>query len=211
MVVKLTIYILSLFLSISTASQRIVNKLYFKFPPDIKLDTIDKRFPYKIVMTLAVPLDQSEKFSEKHGASTPRNARSFFKPTIADIKTTDSLLKEKILEGVIGSDSLLFVKNQLYTHYGWEATDFHKYKANRNELYESNAERYKRKIRRSDRYYFGFMNDQNKKYIVVLFDPKKIRSVKMGCIRWVDFCDPFVVEFETSKVLFAYGLYPDPE
>ena len=208
---KFFLLLVFFFGTISTTGQRIVNKWYFKFPKSISLDTINKHFPYKIVMTLNSPLDASRETSYSGANPTPRNAKSFFKPTRSDIKTTDSLLKVRMLDAIIGSDSLLFVKNHLYDDYRWTAHDFDKYKANRTELYKSNAAQNKRRIKKSDRYYFGFIDQQNKKYVVILFDPKKIKDRKMGCIVWVDFCDPFIAELSTSKVLFAYGMLPDPE
>jgi len=203
------IFIVPLF-SISASGQRIVNKIYFIFPKTTIIDTIGKRYPFKFILTLDSPIGIS-KLPQEKGEPIPKNAKSFFKPTLTDIDLADSLIRADMLQAVISGDSLLYVRNQLYKWYNQQPSDFYKYKENKQEGYEKAASANRKRVKHSDRYYFGYVNKEDQKRIIILFDPKKIKYRLLGDIRDVDYCEPMVVNLETKKISFGFFPYPDPE
>ena len=203
------IFIFSLFW-IAASGQRIVNKIYFIFPKTTVIDTIGKKFPFKFIVTLDSPMGIS-KLPQEKGEPIPKNAKSFFKPTLSDIHLADSLIKTAMLQAVISGDSLLYVRNQLYKWYNQQPSDFYKYKATKQQGYEKATSANRKKVKHSDRYYFGYINKQDQKRIVVLFDPKKIRYRLLGDIKDVDYCEPMIVDRETRKISFGYFPFPDPD
>jgi hypothetical protein len=197
-------------LTIAASGQRIVNKIYFIFPKTTLIDTIGKSFPYKFILTLDSPLRLSKLLQEK-GDPIPKNAKSFFKPTLVDILLTDSLIKTDMKQAVISGDSLLYVRNELYKWYNQQPSDFYKYKATKQEGYEKAAAANRKKVKHSDRYYLCYFNKQDQRRIIVLFDPKKIRYRLLGEIQDVDYCEPLVVDLESKKISFGFFPFPDPE
>ena len=69
----------------------------------------------------------------------------------------------------------------------------------------------RRRIRHSDKYYLGYVNWTGKKRVVVIFDPKKIKSVMEGDIKWFDYCQPFVVALESKQAFFGFPLLSPDE
>jgi hypothetical protein len=200
----LTIISFFAFLSIYVNGQRIVNKLFFVFPKSTSIDTIRKKFPHQFILTLDSSIRLSGLQEEKVDPF-PTEAKSFFKPSPSDIHLVDSLMKVSTLKAIINGDSLHYINNQVYKWNNDKATDFYKYKASRDVLYQKRIHKNRRLIKKSDRYYFGYINQEGKKSIVVLFDPKKIkylhRSVLVG---WPNLCDPFIVDMDTKMSAFSY-------
>jgi hypothetical protein len=194
----------------SVTGQRIVNKVYFIFPKTTTIDTIGKKFPYKFLLILDSPLHLS-KLAQKKADLIPKKVKSFFKPTYSEIALADSLIKADMLNAVIAGDSLLYVRNQLYKWYNQGPSDFYKYKATREKGYEIATFSNKKKVKHSDRYYFGYINKQDQKRIIILFDPKKIRYRTFGDLQDVDYCEPMLVDIGTNKISFGFFPFPDPD
>lgn len=207
---RLFIFLIFSGLTIAVSGQRIVNKIYFIFPKTTLIDTIGKSFPYKFILTPDSPLRLS-KLPQEKGGTIPKNAKSFFKPTLADILLTDSLIKTDMKQAVISGDSLLYVRNELYKWYNQQPSDFYKYNATKQEGYEKAASANRKKVKHSDRYYLGYFNKQDQRRIIVLFDPKNIRYRLLGDIQDVDYCEPLVVDLESKKISFGFFPFPDPE
>ena len=197
-------------LTITVSGQRVVNKIYFIFPKTTLIDTVGQKFPYKFILTLDSSLRLS-KLPQEKGDPIPKNAKSFFKPTLADILLADSLIKVDMLQAVISGDSLLYVRNELYKWYNQQPSDFYKYKATKQEGYEKATSENRKKVKHSDRYYLGYLNKLDQRRIIILFDPKKIRYRLLGDIQDVDYCEPMVVDLETKKISFGFFPFPDPE
>ncbi len=199
-----------LLMTIAASGQRIVNKIYFIFPSQTTIDTIGTKFPYKFIMTVDSGLRLSNLPQEK-GPRIPSKAKGFFKPTLSDVRLADSLIKTNLLQIIISGDSLLYVRNELYKWYNQQPSDFYKYKATKQEAYKKATSIDKKKIKHSDRYYLGYINQQGDKRLIIFFDPKKIRYRLLGDIRDVDYCEPMVLDIENRKITFAYFPYPDFE
>jgi hypothetical protein len=203
MKLKISFFSFFLFLSICLNGQRLVNRIFFIFPKYTSIDTIKNKFPNQFILTLDSSIRLSNLERDK-AELFPKDAKSFFRPSLSDIHLVDSFMKVDILRAVISGDSLLYVNNKIYTWNNDQPTDFYKYKANRGELYEKLTYKNRKRIKKSDKYYFGYINVQGRKRVIVLFDPKKIKSSRMGDIGWFDFCDPFVVDMETKSSSFGY-------
>jgi hypothetical protein len=201
---KTKILLASIFswLTMAAIGQRVVNKIIYIFPRNTVIDTIKWKSSYKFILTIDSSMKPSY-LSQGKEEPIPKKAKSYFKPTLSEVHLVDSLIKSDILKAVIAGDSLLYVKNQIYTWSNDKPSDFHKYKANRSELYEKIAAQNRSRIKRSDKYYFGFVNYEGKKIIVVMFDPKKINPRMMGDIKWIDYCQPFIVDVESKEVYFG--------
>lgn len=209
---RLVIIFLFSFLTVVVSGQRIVNKSLFFFPLNTTIDTIKKKFPNKFILTIYSPIKIYD-LPQYQGESNliPKTAKNYFKPTYLEVHLVDSLIQADLLEACICGDSLLYVKNQLYKWYNQQPSDFYKYKADREETYKKGAESKRKKIKKSDRYYFGYLNQQDQKRIVVLFDPKKIRYRLLGDIRDFDYCEPMVIDIENKKICLGFFPYPDSE
>jgi hypothetical protein len=107
------------------------------------------------------------------GRQIPKSKR--FKPTKNESITADNLFKEQYVKACVDQYYKQFHDPHLYD----DSTEIEKAKGTYEKSYrriESNAKRdSKKKIVNYDRYFFGFINSDNEKLILMRFDPHKIK------------------------------------
>ena len=196
---KLKLFLMTVFMLsflINVRAQRLVGKTIHAFSRPYSVDTISKGK----ISRFTLAADKIDDFSSSSG-----HAIHLSKISAQEANFCDSLVNAKFMDAIVYRDSVNYV-DFTYKLGGTKVTP-EDFKAYKNENFDPYSRYYyeHKLLKRSDRYYSSYT--EYGKWYIVLFDPKKIKMVRCGCLSCPVYLEPILIDATTNEIYFLF-VYP---